>query len=105
MFEMFEMYLIDRLPVFYNISIVLSGLLALFGTILWLICVAYLVGLVGIKLPKKVKNNFYINWIYIWNHYKFLRILSYIIIIAIAYLLLSPSKELFYIFIENLSDR
>lgn len=105
MFEMFEMYLIDRLPVFYNISIVISGFLALFGTIIWLICVAYLLGLFGIKLPKKAKNYFCINWIYIWNRYKFLRILSYIVIIAIVYLLLTPSKEFFDIFIENLSDR
>ena len=38
---MFEMYLIDRLSVFYNVSIAFSAILALFGIVAWLVCIAY----------------------------------------------------------------
>lgn len=98
---MFKMYLIDRLEVFYNFSIVLGGFLILFGTTIWLICLTYLV---EIELPKNERNKFNIRWIYAWKRYKMLRIFAYIIVIAIVYVSLMPSKELFDVFIESLKE-
>lgn len=94
---MLEMYLIDRLEAFYCISMSFSFVYIFFGSIVALISMAHL-------MDKNNVERLDIGVLYVWRSYKLLRILVYTIIFAILYLLLTPSKEVFDIFIESLKE-